>query len=199
MRLAQGLGTAFGPTRATHASSIFNNAFSATVLGGDAKALCATDHPKSKETTTTFSNKGTSALGLQAIIDTMVAGQSMTDDKGVIMPIMYNVLYVPVALQAPAFEYVKSLNKPDTADNNANWVAAQGLSVVVDPYLTNQSNWFMLSSVQAKLHMIWYNRVLPDLAVDPTSDYNLKAKYRGYMRYSWGWDDAHFVYGHQVS
>jgi len=47
--------------------------------------------------------------------------------------------------------------------------------------------------------LLWYWRVRAELGIDPTSDFNLVAKYRGYMRYSFGWDDFRWVYGHEVA
>jgi len=38
-----------------------------------------------------------------------------------------------------------------------------------------------------------------DFAMDPTSDYTLEARFRGYMRYSYGWSDWRWVYGHTVT
>lgn len=198
-RRAQNLGDTFGVTRAYHASSVFNNAFSSSYLGGDSKALCANDHPVNKDSSSTFDNLGTSALSYAAVIATLKAGHSMTNDRALPRPVMYDTMIIPIALQDTAYEIVQSILKPDTANNNANFVASKGLTVVIDPYLTDTNNWFMVDSALAKKHLIWYNRVLPEITMDPTSDYNLVAKYRGYMRYSYGWDDARWIYGHSVS
>jgi len=198
-RRAQSLGYAFGSTKATHASSVFNNAFSATYVGGDSVALCSASHPVNKVSTSTYSNAGSTALSYAAVVATLIAGHDLDDDKDVPMPSMYNVLYVPTALQATAYEIVKALAKPGTADNDANFLTSKGLSVVVDPYLSDANNWFMIDSATSTMHLLWFNRVATELAMDPTSDYNLVAKYRAYMRYSFGWDDARFIYGHEVT
>jgi len=197
-RKAQNLGFSFGTTRASHASSVFNNAF-ATVLGGDAKVLCASDHPTNKSGLTTFSNLGSTALSYESVIAAIVAGNDMNDDRSNPLPVMYDVLYVPTALQAKAYEITKALAKPGGADNDANFLTSKGLQVVVDPYLTDANNWFMLDTNLSRLHLMWFNRVLPEIALDPSSDYNLVAKYRGYMRYSFGWDDARFIFGANVT
>lgn len=200
-RKAQNLGFAFGRTRATHASSVFNNAFSSSYLGSDSKALCADDHPVNKVSSSTFDNKGTTALSYEAVVATLIAGQDLNDDRGNPMQSIYDVLYVPTALQATAFEIVNAIGKPGTADNDANALTAiaNGLSVVVDPYLTDANNWFMIDSAMAPMHLLWFNRVQPEFALDPSSDFNLVARYRGYMRYSFGWDDARWIYGHEVT
>ena len=198
LRKAQSLGHSFGTTRAYHASSILNNAF-ATVTGGDAVYLCSASHPTNSVDSTAISNLGTTALSYDAMVATLLAGADLNDDAGQPMPSIYDVLYVPTALQASAFEYVEAIGKPGGANNDANFIASQGLRVVVDPYLTDANNWFMIDSAKANMHALWFNRVNPELSTDPSSDFNLVAKFRGYMRYSFGWDDFRWIYGHNVT
>ena len=178
---------------------MFNNAFSATVVGGDAVALCSDSHPINKDSSSTYDNKGTTALSPAAIIATIKAGAAMLNDRELPRPVMYDTLYIPTGLQDVAFESINSVQKPDTANNNANFLNGRGISIVIDPYLTDTKNWFMIDSALAKQHFLWFNRVLPEMTMDPSSDFNLVAKYRGYQRYSWGWDDARAIYGHSVT
>ena len=196
-RKAQSLGFSFGTTVANHMSSVLRNAF-ATITGGDGKTLCATDHPSNTVSGLEYSNRGTTALSYDAVVSTLQAGKRMKDDRDNPYPVLYDVLYIPTELEALAYEITNALGKPGTADNDANFVGGQGLRVVVDPYLTDVDDWFMISSQLAPMHLLWFWRVRPELALDPTSDFNLVAKYRGYMRYSFGWDDARWIYGHIV-
>lgn len=199
LRKAQSLGHSFGTTRAVHASSILNNAFSTSVVGGDAKPLCSTTHPTNSVDSTSISNAGTTAFSYAAVVSTLLAGVDMNDDRGQPMPSIFDTIYIPTALQATAFEIVEAIGKPGGANNDANFIASQGLRVVVDPYLTDANNWFMIDSAQAKMHALWFNRIAPQITLDPSSDFNLIAKYRGYMRYSFGWDDFRWIYGHAVT
>jgi len=198
-RKAQTLGFAFGTTIATHQSSVLNNAFAAGYTGGDSKVLCATDHPTNDDDDGSYSNAGSTAFSYDAVVATLIAGTDLNDDRGNPMPIVYDTIVVPTALQATGFEIVKAVGKPGTANNDANYLTSAGLQLIVDPYLSDANNWFMLSSSLAKMHLLWFWRVRPELAKDPTSDYDLEARFRGYMRYSFGWDDSRFIYGHEVS
>lgn len=198
-RRATSLGDTFGVTRAVHCCSVFNNAFSASYVGADAVALCSDSHPVNKDSSTTYDNKGTSALSYASVIAAIKAGAAMTNDRALPRPVMYDALLVPTALQDVAFEVTKSVLKPDTANNNANFLNGKGLNVIIDPYLTDTNNWFLIDSAQAKQHLLWFNRVLPEITIDPASDYNLVAKYRGYQRYSFGWDDARWIWGSEVT
>lgn len=198
-RKAQSLGYAFGTTIATHMSSVLNNAFSDSYLGADGEPLCETNHGVNSVSSDTFSNTGTTALSYDAVVATLIAGHDLNDDRGNPLPIVYDTLYVPTALQATAYEIVNAIGKPGSADNDANFLNSQGLQVVVDPYLSDTNNWFMLNRSMAQMHLLWFWRVRPEIALDPSSDYNLVAKYRGYMRYSYGWDDPRFIFGHEVA
>lgn len=201
-RKASSLGQAFAATIATHQSSVLNNAFSASFVGGDAVALCSTAHPINSVSASTYSNDGSTALSYDAVITTLIAGQDMNDDRSVPMPSIYDVLYVPTALQGTAYEIVNAIAKPGGANNDANalqFINPRPLQVVVDPYLTDANNWFMIDSQASADHLLWFWRVNPELALDANSDFNLVAKYRGYMRASFGWDDARWIYGHEVA
>jgi hypothetical protein len=46
---------------------------------------------------------------------------------------------------------------------------------------------------------LWIDREDLGFEMDPTSDFRLEARFRGYMRYSYGWSDWRFVYGHNVT
>ena len=197
-RKAQNFGTAAGKTIAVFQSSVFNNAFSSSYLGGDGKALCANDHPRNKKDSTAIDNLGGSALSYAAIVATMQAGKKMTDDRGDIMPIVYDTLYVPTELEATAIEETKGLLKPGIADNTASALNGQGLRIVSDPLLSSATKWFMLDSTMAKQHLLWYWLDRPGMAIDANSDYNLVAGYRGYFACSYGFDDFRFIYGHNV-
>jgi len=197
-RKAQSLGHSFGTTRAYHASSILNNAF-ATVTGPDAVYLCSASHKTNINDSTAISNLGTSALSYAAVVATLLAGANLKDDRSMPMPSIFDILYVPTALEATAYEIINAMQKPGSADFNGNFVGSKGLKVVVDPYLTDANNWFMIDSAQAKMHALWFNRVNPEITMDPASDFNLEAKYRGYMRYSFGWDDFRWIYGQNVT
>ncbi len=197
IRKAQSLGHSFGTTRAYHCSGILNNAF-ATVTGYDSVYLCSASHPTSKADSTAIGNLGTSPLNYATVVATIQLGKQLNDDRGYPMPSIFNVLYVPVELEAKATEIVNAIRKPGGADNDANFLSSQGLRIVVDPYLTSSTCWYMIDSGQAAMHALWFNRVAPEIALDPTSDFKLVANYRGYMRYSFGWDDYRWIYGHNV-
>lgn len=194
---AQAMGLAFDRTVIASSASTFLNAFSASYLGPDSKALCATDHPYSPTDATTQSNKGTTALSAQAVIDTKKLMLRYKDSRGNPMTVMPDTIIVPPELEPTAREIVLSMGKPDTANNNAN-VSQAAYRVVTSPFLTDTNDWFMVDSRLAKMYLNWFWRIAPEFKEAPDSDYELVLRYRGYMRYSYGWDTWGWIYGHQV-
>ena len=197
-RRAQSFGVKFSNTIAYHMASVFNNAFSSSYVGGDAVSLCNANHPYSRRNANVFSNAGSTALSYAAITATMTLGANMVDDKSVAAPVIYDRLIVPPALEATAREIVNAMAKPGTANNDANALAGRELAIVSSPWLSSAVDWFMVDSRQAPMHLLWYWRVRPEVELDPASNFNLEAKYRGYMRFSYGWDDPRWIYGHNV-
>jgi hypothetical protein len=57
----------------------------------------------------------------------------------------------------------------------------------------------MLDSGLGKEHLLWVDRVPLEFAMDPTSDFTLESRFRGYQRYSYGWSSWEWVYGHNVT
>ena len=184
--------------REKDAASVFNNAFSSSYTGGDAIALCGS-HPYSPSNASTQSNAGSTALSYDAIIATRKLMRAFEDDRGQLVNVMPDTLIVPPGLENTAWEILESINKPDTANNNGNYVRSTGISLIVWDYLTDANNWFLVDSTLAGMYLNWFDRVPLEFAMDPTSDFNLISKWRGYMRYSYGWSDWRFVYGHAVA
>ena len=194
-------GLAMGAVRTQekHAASVFNNAFSASYTGGDSVALCSASHPYSPSNATLHSNAGSTALSYDSVIATKKLMRQFVDDKGELITVVPSILLVPPELEDTAWTIVNSINKPGGANNDGNYVRSQGWSVVVWDYLTDANNWFMIDPALANLHLMWIDRVALEFTMDPASDFNLEARFRGYMRYSYGWSDWVWVYGHAVS
>jgi len=194
-----GLALAAQRKREKDAANIFINAF-ASGMGADSQYLCDGSHPASPaNTASTQSNAGTTALSRDAIIATRKLMRAFEDDRGELINVNPDTLLIPPELEDVVYPLTQSVLKPGGANNDANYIGSLGLNVIVWDYLTDSNNWFMIDSMLAKQHLLWFDRVPLEFSVDPSSDFNLEAKYRGYMRYSLGWSDWRCVYGHLVS
>lgn len=185
-------------TREKHAASVFNNAFSASYTGGDSAALCAS-HNLSPNSSGTHSNSGTSALTYDNVVSTRELMRAFVDDRGELIMCSPDTLIVPSELEEKAWAIINTLNKVDTANFHANFVQSKIQNVIVWDYLTDANNWFLADMAMAKIHLLWIDRTPLEFEMDPTSDYRLEARFRGYMRYSYGWSDWRWVYGHNVT
>ena len=188
---ASEMGTAFARKREKDMASVFNNAFSG-VLGYDGKVLCADDHPRGKFNSTAVDNKATLALNSANLETAIVAHQSLGDDRGEEITIMPNLLIVPRALRKTALELTGSELTPENANNAMN--VHRGLQTLEWPYLTDVNAWFLVDTTMAARYLKWFDRTPVEFAAEQSFDTMLR-KYRGYMRYSFGWSDFRWVYG----
>ncbi len=189
---ASGMATAFARKRRKDAASVFNNSTSASYLGYDGKALCANDHPRSRVDSTSVDNLAALSLSSANLETAVLAHQNLKDELGEEIVIMPDVLVVPRALRKTALEIVGSEKVPENANNAIN-VQAGNWTVVVDPYLTSSTAWFIVDSTLSRRYLKWYDRVGVEFA--GTQDFDTMVwKYRGYTRYGFGWSDFRWVY-----
>jgi phage major head subunit gpT-like protein len=190
------LGDSAALKRETDGAAVFNSAF-ATVTGGDGVYLCSASHPQSPhKASTTQSNTGTTAFSAAAVKATRVLMQAFTDDAGSLCGVTPDLIIVPPGLQDAAEVVARSAQEPGTANNDVN--VLQGMRYIVWPYLTDANNWFLVDSVKMKQSLIWFDRVPLDIYPE-NSDQSVYVTYVARMRYSLGWRDWRWVYGHAVS
>ena len=187
-------------TREKHAASVFNNAFAAAYVGGDNIRLCNASHPLAPgHAADVQNNAGTSTLSYDSVIATRKLMRAFTDDRTELIPLNPDTVLYPAELADVVNDIAKSQLKPGTGDNTANYAGTLVKNWIQWDYLTDANNWFMIDLAMAKQHLLWLDRVALEFAVDPTSDFALQMKCRGYMRYSYGWSDYRFVFGHAVT
>jgi phage major head subunit gpT-like protein len=125
--------------------NMFNNAFGSQNTA-DGEDLCDTGHLLPSGLT--WSNRLATDADLsqsslqQALID---FEKNPIGDTGIRKMIKPRILLVPSELRPKALELVKSELKPDTMDNNMNYLKDEGLVVVSSPHLTDTDAWFLLS------------------------------------------------------
>ena len=184
-------------TREKHGSSVFNNAFNTSVFaGGDGLALCAGAHTR-VGTTTTNSNVGSTALSATAVEATRLLMRALTDETDNLIISRIDTLLVPPALEEQAWEIVNATGKMDTADNNPNFNKGK-YKIIVWDYLTDSNNWFAMDSKMMKMYLKWFNRIPVEFNKDKDFDTYI-SKWSTYCRYSYGFSDWTWIYGHNVA
>ena len=175
----------------------FHNAFDGTGHAiYDGKALLAHDHPLTDNSSKKGDNLITGALndanlkiGLQCMRETL-------DEAGNLISSTAKKLVVPPALEYTAKELVNSAQKAGTDLNDINTVKG-ALEVVVYDYLGaamggSDTAWFLIDPTYCELNFFW--RVKPEFKWAEDFD-TFVAKYRGYMRFSYGVSDWRGIVG----
>jgi len=183
-----------------------NSFFNKSALLSDGKRLFDDDHPCSPDNATTWSNVLTdnAVVGRQALKDMIINLHDQLDDRG-------NKLFlgqagytwlVPINQYDAALEVVKSVGKPDTADNNVNayneQFSGRPIEVRWAPFLTSTTAHFLV----AKEAMEYYEplKVLTSIPFE-TDTYEDEAtmtlNVRAMMAYTVGASSGRGVVGSQ--
>ena len=191
-----GLVESFAQTKEIYAANILNTATTYNAsIGGDGKALCATDHPIDGGT---VANRPTVDVDLNeaSLLNAMIAiRQNFKDIAGLKIFARGRKLIIPPSLEPTAIRLTKTELRPGTADNDVNAIhsTAGGLpeSYLVNDFLTSTKAWFLLTNIKGLVYMerVPYEM---DMQVDFTTD-NLLVK--GYERYSFGYYNFRSIYG----
>jgi len=194
MAAAGEMGVAFARKQEKDAWSVFNNAFSTSFAGYDAYPLCelTTGHPRSQSDTTQVVNELALALNHENLETAIQTLMGLGDDRGEEITIVPNLLIVPRALRKTAKELVESELTPESANNAIN--VHQGFAWMEVPYLTDTNAWFVVDTMMAKRYLKWFDRVGVEFAAENSFDTFMR-RYRGYMRYSYGWSNFRFIVG----
>jgi len=184
--------------REIFAANVYINGFTASYAGTglegtDTAAMCSSSHPSPAGN---LSNVPTTAGSLseatleQAIIDI----QNFKDNRGQLIACIPDKLIIPLNLQFTAERILKSPLRAGTADNDINAINNMGHfpgGIIVDPYLTSTTNWFVRTNLPGLKFM---NRKDIQLSDDNDFDTN-NMKVKGLMRISAGYSDWRAVYG----
>ena len=189
-----GLIESFQQTKEIYGANVLNTSTTYNAsIGGDGKALVASDHPIDGGT---VSNYTTNDLNESTLLAVMIAVRTnFKDQAGLKVFARGRRLVVPPALEPVAIRLTKTELRPGTADNDVNAImmTAGGLpeGYMVNDFLTSTRAWFLLTNIDGLSYM---ERVKfeTDMQVDFVTD-NLLVK--GYERYSFGYYNWRSIYG----
>lgn len=178
-------------TKETVHANIFNRAFSSSFLGGDAKELCATDHPTVNGTQS--NELATPAdLSESSLEDLCVQIMNATNSRGLRIALKPKKLLVAPTGMFDAGRILESQLQNDTANNAKNIVGGLFDGYVVWSFLSDPDAWFV--KTDAPRGLVHFKRREGKFEQDNDFDTsNLKAKFT--ERYAAGWSDWRGVYG----
>ena len=178
-------------------AAVFNDAFGgATYKAEDGKSICNSAHTN-VDGGNSQSNSGTNTFGLAGLEASRLVMRGFKNYRGDLNPARPNLVVVPKELEITGFELLKSVGKPDTANNNLNFYNGM-MNMLVWDFLTDTNAWFVIDQQRMKQNLIWYQRI----ALEIFGDGNMFTGTRnigGYFRASHGVRNPFFVYGNNPS
>ena len=158
--------------------------------GRDGKELFHTAHTL-VDSDKTCSNLMTGALNEENLKKAIQMMASQLDEAGNLIQMKATKLIVPPALEDTALRLLHSTQLPGTNHNDTNEYLKDRMQVVVMDYLSKTAGgsdtaWFLQDGTRHELNFFW--RVKPEFKNEEDFD-TFVAKYRGYMRYSYGFSD----------
>jgi len=176
-------------------ADIFNNSFTSTYTGPDAKELCSEVHPWSSGGT--YSNEEAtpatlSASALKAVITNI---RKMTDASGDHLALTPKLLIVPPDLQFTAQVILKSAQEPGNANNDYNPLKDVGLKLIVNPWLTSTTRWWVACDNN---DLLYFERQKPEFTNGDDFDTD-DAKFKVTSRITGGWGTPLGIWGVNAS
>ena len=139
----------------------------------------------------TCSNLMTGALTEANLKKAIQMMAEQLDEAGGLIQMKATKLIIPPALEDTARRLLHSAQLPGTELNDTNEYLRDRLQIVVMDYLAeiaggSDTMWFLQDGSRHELNFFW--RVKPEFKNEEDFD-TFVAKYRGYMRYSYGFSD----------
>ena len=198
-KMAKRLGARANQTVDIHAASLFNNAFKVDANAYKGEALIGNHTRLDGGTRTNFI--GNLALNEPNLEVAHKLAREQVDERGIKIRMNPDTLVVPPALEMTARKILGSMYMPDSgttgntyAKNDINPMKSRYKIVVLD-YLTDPTAWFLMDSNLHELNFFW--REKPNFK-NPTDFDSDIAKYKGRMRYSFGWSNDVGIMGAKV-
>ena len=172
------------------AVSVYDNAFTSGT-GADGSYLCSSSH-NLINSTSTGDNAETAALSASALDSMQQLADKMVNEGNIYVRVNYDILMVPVELRRVAEELIGSDKTPEDANNSKN-VEYGKYKVLVNPYLSSSTAFFLIASGNAnKRKPKVFHRVKPQLRM-VTDVHSGNPCFQGRMRFSYGftgWQDV---------
>jgi hypothetical protein len=193
-RYTKALARSMANTKQIKAANVLNNAFSASVLGGDGVELCSELHPTQAGT---FRNELDVAADLNetSLEQSLIDIAAFIDERGLKIAAKGMKMIIPSALQFTAERLMKTANRVGTADNDINAIASKGMipqGYVVNNYLTDTDAFFIKTDVPNGLKM--FQRAALKTAMEGDFDTG-NVRYKARERYSFGFSDPRGIFG----
>ncbi len=192
--IAEKFGLAYTNYKNMGAADLFNAGFT-TQTTADGIAAFSNSHLLASGTTSNRGD-GTSDLALSySALETMIQKQMGTvSHRGNPSPVAGPFrLIVPVALAGYASRLASSMNLPGTNNNDKNWAGSQ-IKVVVNPWLTSATAYFLQAVTSAHTNVFYVPQRAFSLKTREDDDYDAKRMYTSEI-FGFGFHDFRGIWG----
>lgn len=200
-KMAGALGVAANQTIETHAASVFNNAWNPNVASYKGEALISANHQR-LDGGTRSNYIGNLALNEANLAIAHKLASEQVDERGLKIAMNYNTLVTGRANEILARKLLESTNVPTAgstgqtfAVNDKNVIKGAYKLVILD-WLDDPTAWFLMDSSKHELNWFWREKLNFKNERDFDSDV---AKYKGRMRFSYGWTSDIGILGAHVT
>jgi len=135
----------------------YNNAFSSGLMS-DGSYMCAAAHDP-VNSATTWSNAITTEMSYEALKEMIELSYDILGEDGIRSMHNYDTLFIPPPLEEMAYILLQSENNPNTQNKQANFVRSKIKKVIVSPWLTSDTAFFLIASGEKAILPQFINRV----------------------------------------
>lgn len=179
--MSKELGNSAAETMEVLIHDIFNSGtVTTTHTAGDGLAVFSTVHKALNNATWANRSASDASLSATSLKQGFIDFENVLSDRGIQQVQKPAVLLVPPTLEFTARELIHSQYDPETGNNAINSIQSRGLTLLVDPFLTSTTAWFILGDNNP---IVTFIRRAPKFAQDgdfETGD----AKFKGTFRLS---------------
>lgn len=163
----------------TLAANVLNNGFVGGSTGSNGSQLFSASQTLINSVST-GSNAITTALSADGLRSAYILADRMLNEAAIYVPVDFDTLVVPPELRQAAEELAKSMYTPLTGNNAINVYKNRIKQIVVNPYLTSSTAWFLMaSSLDKRGKFFWRVKPMFYDDRDPYSgNYLMKARER---------------------
>jgi len=196
-RYTKALARSMANTKQVKAANVLNNGFSGSYVGGDGKALFATDHPLVNGGTNSNTQAVAADLNETSLENAVIQIAGWTDERGLLIAAKPRKLVIPPNLQFVATRLLDTEQRVGTADNDINAIKSNGAipeGYAINHFLTDTDGYFLTTDVPNGMKHF----VRTPLTTSMDGDFDTgNVRYKARERYSFGWSDPLGMWGSQ--
>lgn len=195
-KFARSLARSMQYTKEIKGASILNNGFSSSYLGGDGKALFATDHPLGLSGTFANCLSTPADLSETALESILILIDGITDDRGIPMMLQVKKLAISKEQRYIATRLLDGDERPGTPDRDINAMKKLGSVTerTVNHFFTDPDAWFLTTDCDGGLQHFKRKPLSRGIEGDFETG---NMRYKARERFVFGWHDSRGVFGSQ--